>query len=283
MQPIPRLSMAAAFASLISLQVGAAFAKTIFPLVGPEGVTALRIGFTALILGLMTRPWTIKIERSSWPNLLMYGGMIGLMNILIYRAFLHIPVGIAISIEVLGPLSVSLLSTKRKSDVVWIVFALFGVMLLPYGQSSFSLNAIGVLYAFLAAISWGIYISYASKVSHLGAGGVSIGMVVAASFGVPIGISQVGLDLFKPEILALGLTVAILSSTIPFLLDVYALKNLPKSVFGVLMSASPAVSAIAGWFILGEQLSSVQLTGIFAISIACIGASLPAYVSAKPA
>tara|TARA_R110001606_G_scaffold69194_3_gene158154 strand:+ start:4592 stop:5419 length:828 start_codon:yes stop_codon:yes gene_type:complete len=275
--------MAAAFASLISLQVGAAFAKTIYPFVGPEGVTALRIGITALILCLITRPWTLRIERSSWPNLLMYGGMIGLMNILIYRAFLHIPIGIAISIEVLGPLSVSLLSTKRKSDVVWIMFALFGVMLLPYGQSSFSLNAIGVLYAVLAAISWGIYISYASKVSHLGAGGVCIGMVVAASFGVPIGISQVGLDLFKPEILALGLTVAILSSTIPFLLDVYALKSLPKSIFGVLMSASPAVSAIAGWFILGEQLSTVQWAGIFAISIACIGATLPAYVSDKTA
>ncbi|PNH89063.1 EamA family transporter [Vibrio diazotrophicus] len=283
MQPIPRLSMTAAFASLLSLQVGAAFAKTIFPLVGPEGVAALRIGITALILGLMIRPWTLKIERSSWPNVLMYGSMIGLMNILIYRAFHHIPVGIAISIEVLGPLGVSLLSTKRKSDIVWIGFALFGVMLLPYGHSSFSLDEIGVLYAVLAAVSWGIYISYASKIAHLGARGVSIGMGVAAFLGVPIGVAQVGLELFKPEVLALGLAVAILSSTLPFLLDVYALKNLPKSIFGVLMSASPAVSAIAGWFILEEQLSSVQWTGIFAISIACIGASLPAYVSVKPA
>ncbi|PNI01791.1 EamA family transporter [Vibrio diazotrophicus] len=282
MQPIPRLSMTAAFASLLSLQVGAAFAKTIFPLVGPEGVAALRIGITALILGLMIRPWTLKIERSAFPNVIMYGGMIGLMNILIYRAFHHIPVGIAISIEVLGPLGVSLLSTKRKSDIVWIGFALFGVMMLPFGLSSFSLDIIGVLYAVLAAISWGIYISYASKIAHIGAGGVSIGMIVAALFSVPIGVTQIGLPLFKPEVLALGLIVAILSSTIPFLLDVYALKNLPKSIFGVLMSASPAVSAIAGWFILDEQLSSIQWTGIFAISIACIGASLPAYVSAKP-
>lgn len=274
MQPIPRLSMTAAFASLLSVQVGAAFAKTIFPLIGPEGVAALRIGITALVLGVMIRPWRLKIERSSWANLIIYGGMIGLMNILIYRAFLHIPIGIAISIEVLGPLGVSLLSTKRKSDVVWIGFALFGIMLLPYGQSSFSLDAIGVLYAVLAAISWGLYISYASKVAHLGVGGVSIGMAVAAFFGVPIGVSQVGFEMFKPEVLALGLTVAILSSTLPFLLDVYALKNLPKSIFGVLMSASPAVGAIAGWFILGEQLSSVQWTGISAISIACIGASL---------
>lgn len=283
MQPIPRLSMTAAFASLLSLQVGAAFAKTIFPLVGPEGVAALRIGITALILGLMIRPWTLKIERSSWRNILIYGSMIWLMNILIYRAFHHIPVGIAISIEVLGPLGVSLLSTKRKSDIVWIGFALFGVMLLPYGQSSFSLDTIGVLHAVLAAVCWGIYINYASKIAHLGAGGVSIGMVVAAFFSIPIAVAQVGLELFKPEVLALGLTVAILSSTLPFLLDVYALKNLPKSIFGVLMSASPAVSAIAGWFILEEQLSSVQWTGIFAISIACIGASLPAYVSVKSA
>ena len=274
--------MTAAFASLLFLQIGAAFSKTIFPLVGPEGVAALRIGITALVLGVIIRPWRVKIERSSWINLLIYGGMIGLMNILIYRAFLHIPVGIAISIEVLGPLGMSLLLSKRKSDLVWITLALSGVMLLPFGLSSFSLNAMGVLYAILAAITWGIYISFASKVSDLGAGGVSIGMILASLFVVPLGLSQVGVSLFQTEILALGLVVAILSSTLPFLLDAYALKSLPKCIFGILMSASPAVSAIAGWLILNEQLSSIQFMGILAISIACIGTSLPAYLSAKP-
>lgn len=282
MQPISRLSMTAAFASLMSLQIGAAFAKTIFPSVGPEGVAALRIGITALILCLMFRPWSLKVERSYWPSIVMYGAMIGIMNILIYRAFLYIPIGIAISIEVLGPLGAALLSKKRKSDVMWVLIALIGVFLLPYGQSGFTLNAMGVFYAALAAISWGIYISCASKVSNLGANGVAIGVSIASIFVVPIGFTQAGLALLKPEVLAVGLIIAILSSALPFLLDMYALKRLPKSLFGILMSASPAVSAIAGWIILGEALSSIQWTGILAISVACIGATLPAYTSIKP-
>ncbi|NOH60705.1 EamA family transporter [Vibrio sp. RE88] len=275
MAPVPRLSMAAALASLISLQIGAAFAKTIFPLVGPEGVATLRIGITALILLVVFRPWKLNFNRSNWSSVFVYGAMIGLMNILIYRAFLHIPVGIAISIEVLGPLGASLLATKRKIDFLWILFALIGVMLLPYGESSASLNTTGVIYAILAAVCWGLYINSASKVSNLGSGAVTVGMCLAAMLVVPIGTVSAGAALLKPEVLAFGLIVAILSSTLPFLLDIYALKRLPKSIFGLLMSASPAVSAIAGWIILGEKLSSKQWLGIVAISIACLGATMP--------
>lgn len=275
MQPIHHLSMLAAWASLISVQTGAAFAKSLFPLVGPQDVVALRIGITVIILAIVFKPWRLKLERSSWINLIIYGSMIALMNTLIYRAFFYIPVGIAISIEVLGPIGLSLLSSKRRSDLVWILFALLGVMLLPYNQSGVPLNIVGIMFAVLAAISWGLYINVASKVARFGSQGVAVGIGVAALFTVPAGIAHAGLTLLTPHALTFGLLVAILSSTLPFLLDMYALKKLPKNIFSVLMSASPAVSAIAGWLVLGEALSSIQWCGIGAISVACVGATMP--------
>ena len=275
MQPIHHLSMIAAWASLISVQTGAAFAKSLFPLVGPEGVVALRIGITAIILTVVFKPWRLKLESSSWVGLIIYGCMIGLMNTLIYRAFLYIPVGIAISIEVLGPIGLSLLSSKRRADVVWILFALLGVMLLPYNQSNVPLNIIGIMFAVFAAISWGLYINVASKVVAFGSQGVAVGIGVAALFTVPAGIVHAGSTLLTSHALAFGFIVAILSSTLPFLLDMYALRKLPKNIFSVLMSASPAVSAIAGWIVLGEALSAIQWCGIGAISIACVGATMP--------
>lgn len=275
------VSFCAAFLSLISLQVGAAFAKTIFPLAGPEGVSLLRVSIASILFLLLFRPWRLKVGGDGWGVLVMYGAMVALMNILIYRAFLYIPVGISIAIEVLGPLGVSLISTRRFSDVIWILFALFGVMLLPYGQPGFMLNITGVIYAFLAGLCWGVYIIYASKAACLGSKGVSIGMVFAAIFVFPLGVSQVGLELFDFEFLVLGLVVAILSSIIPFLLDIYALKKLPRSIFGILMSASPVVSALAGWLVLGETLSLVQWLGIGLVCLACIGVSLPSHIFIK--
>ncbi|GAA0832713.1 MULTISPECIES: EamA family transporter [Marinomonas] len=274
MIPSTQFPMIAAFASLLSLQVGAAFAKTIFPLVGTDGVAALRIGISALLFVVLFQPWKVRLSVSQWPSIVIYGAMIGLMNLLIYRAFLYIPVGIAISIEVLGPLGISLLSTKRRTDIIWIFCALIGVLLLPFNQTDTTLNITGVIYAVLAAICWGLYIKTASTVSQIGSKGVATGMLIAALFMVPIGTVQAGLSLFTPNVLMLGLIIALLSSAIPFLLDMYALKRLPRSIFGVLMSASPAVSAIAGAIILNEQLSALQWLGIVAISLACIGASL---------
>lgn len=273
MIPSTQFPMIAAFVSLLSLQIGAAFAKTIFPLVGTDGVAALRIGISALLLAIVFRPWTAKFQATYWPSIFIYGAMIGLMNLLIYRAFLHIPVGIAISIEVLGPLGISLLSTKRRTDIIWVLCALIGVLLLPFNQADTALSLTGVIYAVLAAICWGLYIKTASTVSQLGSKGVATGILIAALFMVPIGTIQAGSSLFTPNILMLGLIIALLSSAVPFLLDMYALKRLPRSIFGILMSASPAVSAMAGAIILDEQLSTLQWFGIAAISLACIGAS----------
>ena len=273
--------LAATLTSLVSVQVGAAVAKTLFPQVGPEGVAALRLGLAALVLVLWLRPWQLSLDRSNWLALLGYGTVMAMMNVLIYRAFDTIPVGIAISIEVLGPLSVALITSRRRLDVLWVCFALAGVALLPFGFLGASIDLRGVGYAVLAGLFWGLYVIVGKKTAPLGGRGVAVGMSVAALMVVPLGVAHAGMHLLKPEVLLFGGLVALLSSAMPFLLDMFALKHLPRHVFGVLMSASPAVSALAGWLILGEYLNGLQWLGIAGISVACLGSALASGHSPK--
>ena len=263
----------AAIAALVSVQTGAALAKTLFPLVGPEGVVALRLGLSAVILLVLLRPWRIW-RQANRLHLLGYGLMMGLMNILIYRAFLYIPVGIAVSIEVIGPLGAALLTSRRRIDLLWITLALTGLTLLPWGTDSHGLDLRGVMYSLAAALAWGLYVLLGSKVAVHGKQAVASGMLFAALLGVPLGVSHAGADLLAPWVLMAGLGVALLSSTLPFLLDMYAMRHLPPSIFGVLLSASPAAGAIAGWLILDEELAVTQWLGIAAIAMACAGAAL---------
>ncbi|MFF7107842.1 EamA family transporter [Pseudomonas sichuanensis] len=263
----------AALLGLVSVQSGAAVGKAIFPLVGPEGVAALRLGLSALILLVVLRPWRIW-RQANLRDLVGYGLMMGLMNLLIYRAFLYIPVGIAVSIEVIGPLGVALLSSRRRIDLLWIALSAFGLVLLPWGAGADGLDLRGVAYALAAALAWGLYVTLGTRVAVHGRQAVASGMLVAAMLGVPLGALQAGSQLLQPTVLAVGLAVALLSSTLPFLLDMFAMRHLPPSVFGVLLSASPAAGAIAGWLVLGETLSLLQCVGILAIAAACAGAAL---------
>ena len=263
----------AAIAALVSVQTGAALAKSLFPLVGPEGVAALRLGLSAVILLAVLRPWRIW-RQANMLHLLGYGVMMGLMNLLIYRAFLYIPVGIAVSIEVIGPLGAALLCSRRRIDLLWIALSVAGLALLPWGTDSHGLDPRGVLYSLAAALAWGLYVLLGSKVAVHGKQAVATGMLFAALLGVPLGVDQAGADLLAPWVLTIGLGVALLSSTVPFLLDMYAMRHLPPSIFGVLLSASPAAGAIAGWLILNEVLTLVQWLGIAAIAMACAGAAL---------
>ena len=273
--------LAATLISLVSVQVGAAFAKTLFPQVGPEGVAALRLGIAAVVLVIWLRPWTLRLTRANRLALLGYGTVMAMMNLLIYRAFDYIPVGIAISIEVLGPLGVALITSRRRLDLVWVCFALAGVALLPFGSLGASLDLRGVGYAVLAGLFWGLYVIVGKKTAPLGGRGVALGMSMAALMVVPLGAAHAGMQLLRPEALLLGGLVALLSSAMPFLMDMFALKHLPRHVFGVLMSASPAVSAMAGWMILGEHLNGLQWLGITGISIACLGSALASRESLK--
>lgn len=265
---LPALAIAA---SMVSTYAGAAFAKQLFPVVGAEGVVALRVGLSALLLGLVARPWRALPARADIPSLLLYGLALGCMNLLIYQAFARIPIGIAVSIEVMGPLAVVLLSSRRARDFVWVACAGFGLwLLLPLKNGAGALDPPGVACAAGAAFCWAMYIVFGKRASQAaGSGTVAWGMLAASVFIVPIGASHAGSALLSPAVLAAGLAVAVLSSAAPYTLEMIALRRLPRRVFGILVSASPAVAALAGFVVLGERLAGGQWLGIGLVILAC--------------
>lgn len=274
MQKNQNLPFLAAFAGMVSVQTGAAFAKTLFPVVGSEGVAALRLGISSLVLLAVFRPWTLRKSEVSWGAMALYGIVLALMNLLIYRAFAYIPVSIAISIEVMGPLAAALLTSRQKTDLLWILLSASGLFLLAAGDINKLIDARGVAYSLTAAFFWGVYVIVGRRVSGGGGRSVAAGMTIAALIAVPLGTAQAGSALLLPGVLITGLCVAILSSMLPFLLDMYAMRWLPSRVFGVLLSGSPAVSALAGWIILNEKLSLLQCGGILSVMAACAGCAL---------
>jgi len=267
---------------MLSTYVGAAIAKHLFPAVGSQGVTALRVGLAACLLLAWFRPWRTPLPRSAIPNLLLYGLMLGCMNLLIYGAFARIPIGIAVAIEVTGPLLVVLAGSRRVTDFAWLACAVLGLwLLLPLRLSATShagaLDPLGMLLAGGAALCWAMYIVFGKRVSTLQSGqAVGWGMLAAALFTVPAGAIHAGAGLLAPGVLAAGLGVALLSSALPYSLEMLALRRLPRRVFGMLVSASPAVSALAGWLVLGEQLTVVQWLAIALIVAASGGAAATA-------
>ncbi|WP_032863153.1 EamA family transporter [Acinetobacter sp. NIPH 2100] len=275
--PKQELALAAACLSLISVQIGAAIAKTLFPIFGAEGVALIRLSFSAILLWIIFKPWRTFHADLPWKNLFIYGLVLSCMNLLIYKAFAHLSIGIAISIEVLGPLTVAMFMSKQKQDLIWGGLSLIGLILLPLGGSHQNFSYLGMGYALAAACCWGLYIIYGTKVAKGGGNTVAIGMLVACLFALPFGITDIGNILHSYWILLLCILVSLLSSTIPFLLDIFAMKKLEPKVFGILLSASPAVSAIAAWLILGEQLNLYQILGIAIIMTACAGCSYFSY------
>lgn len=273
----PWAGVAAVLASLVVQNVGAAFAKQLFATVGPAGITALRIGIAACLLIVMRQAWQRIPKQRHLRVLLVYGATLGLMNALIYQAFARIPLGIAIAIEVLGPLCVVLLGARRLLDLAWLAAAGLGLwLLLPTGSES-SLDPMGVAFAVGAAAAWAFYILYGKRAAHFpDLDAVAWGMALAAVITVPFGAWSAGATLLVPSILAMGLVVAILSSAVPYTLEMWALRRLPTSLFGVLVGSSPAVAAIAGYAILGEKLCVVQWAAIACITIAVIGSTLTA-------
>lgn len=256
------------------MNLGAAFAKQIFPLIGPNGMTALRIMFAALLLLVTYRPWrrmTPNIRR--W-ELIGYGAALGLMNLFIYQAFARIPIGIATGIEVLGPLLVVLAGTRSLRDLIWLAMAVTGLILLLPLRTDQMLDPAGLMFAGAAACCWALYIIYGKRVSHVyGRDAVAWGMCVAALLTTPFGLTSAGWVLLNPNILALGLAIALLSSAIPYTLEMEALRRLPAPIFGILVSSAPAVAALAGFIILGEALTPLQWLAIFCIMLAAAGSA----------
>lgn len=259
--------------SLVLQNAGAAVAKSLFPLVGVEGMTALRIGLSAVLLVAVWRPWRFSLTRTALRDLVLYGLTLGLMNLLIYQAFERIPLGIALAIEITGPLAVALAGSRRLRDIAWVLCAIGGlVLLLPLGQATDTLDPAGLAYAAGAAACWAAYIVIGKRAST-GNGGqaVALGMLVAAIFTVPLGMVHAGAALLTPEALGIGLAVAVLSSAAPYSLEMAALRRLSRPVFGILVSSAPAIASLAGVLILGEHLSPTQWLAIALIITASAG------------
>jgi len=271
-------------ASLITLCAGTSLAKGLFPLVGAEGTTTYRLVFSTLLLMAFWRPWRRAWTWSDAPILVLFGATLGIMNLLFYSAIKTVPFGLAIAVEFTGPLAVALWSSKKPLDFVWIVLAVAGMgLILPLGNTLgtdsqiASIDPLGIAFALGAGCCWAVYIVVGQRVAdRIGALATPMGMLVAALVVLPVGISVAGTSLLNPAWMLAGLAIALLSSAIPYSLEMYSLKHLPKQTFSILLSLEPAVGALAGWLVLSEQLSTQQLGAIGLIMAASMGSAMTA-------
>jgi len=273
----PLWPVLAVLGSITLLAVGTSWAKHLFPLIGAEGTSALRVGFSALLLMLLWRAWRWPLARADAWTVVRYGLALGLMNLLFYMAIGHIPFAIAVAIQMVGPLAVVLISSRRGMDFVWAGCALAGLALLLPLRTDAPLDPVGVMYALMASTCWALYIVFGKRAGHLHAGhSVSLGLATAALVVVPVGVVHAGAALLDWKILLAGLVVAVVSSALPISLEMMALKRLPRHTFGILLSAEPAAAALWAWLLLGEQLSLVQWFAIACMIAASAGASMNA-------
>ncbi len=272
------LPMLAVLGAITALGVGTSGAKHLFPIIGAQGTTALRVGLSALVLVLLWRPWRWPLPRADAASVVRYGLALGGMNLLFYLSIRTIPLGVATAIEFIGPMAVAVLSSRRAVDFLWVAIAAVGLgLLLPFGHDVRSLDPIGVLYALGAAACWGLYIVFGKRAGHLHAGhSVTLGMVVAAILVLPFGIVHAGGALLDPKVLLFGLGVAVISSAIPISLEMVALKRLPHETYSIMVSMEPAVVALIALLLLGEQLTTMQWFAIACTVLASVGSTLTA-------
>ena len=258
---------------MISVQSGASIAKTIFPLAGPLGTVALRVGFGTLILCAALRPWRVRIPARSRLPIAVYGVALGLMNMCFYEALSRLPLGVAVALEFTGPLAVAILFSRRAIDFLWVLLAVVGLfLLLPVLHLHRGIDPAGALYALGAGGCWAVYIVSGQKagMSH-GAQSVALGSLISAVLVLPVGLLNAPPTFFSTSILLPGIAIAVLSTALPYLLDMVALTRLPARTFGVLMSVEPAIGALTGLLFLDEKLSASQWTAIALIILASIG------------
>ncbi|WP_327091825.1 EamA family transporter [Nonomuraea sp. NBC_01738] len=261
--------------AIFSVQLGAGFAKELFSALPPSAVVFLRIAAGALIIGAVARPKLRGLSWRDWAVGVGFGVTLAVMNLTFYEALARLPLGVAVAIEFLGPLSIAVAASRRRLDLLWVGLAGAGVALLaPWGQSS-TVSWAGIAFALVAGACWAGYIllSAAAGSRFPGATGLSFAMIVSAVVIAPVGITTGGADLLQPELLLIGLGVGLLSSVIPYSLELQALRRMPKHVFGILMSVEPAVAALIGLVVLGEILHAQQWAAIVCIVLASLGST----------
>ncbi|WP_415342602.1 threonine/homoserine exporter RhtA [Enterobacter hormaechei] len=262
--------------AMMSIQSGASLAKSLFPLVGAPGVTALRIALGTLILVVIFKPWRLRFKKEQRLPLLFYGLALGGMNYMFYLSIQTIPLGIAVALEFTGPLAVALFSSRRPVDFIWVILAVLGLwFLLPLGQSVSQIDLTGAALALGAGACWAVYILTGQRAGEEhGPATVALGSLIAAVIFVPIGMAQATDSIWQWSILPVGLAVAILSTALPYSLEMIALTRLPTRIFGTLMSMEPALAAISGMIFLGETLTLVQTLALCSIIAASMGSTL---------
>jgi len=263
--------------AVASVQVGAALAATLFDELGPAGAVLLRLTFATAILLAVWRPRLRGHDRADLGAAALFGVVLGLMNWAFYESIARIPLGIAVTLEFVGPLGVAVVGSRRRRDLLWAALAAAGIVSLAEGGGG-DLDLLGVALALGAGVLWAAYILLSARVGRAfpGGGGLALALAVGTVVVVPAGVVQGGGELLVPGLLAAGAAVAVLSSAIPYSLELEALRRLPPAVFGVLMSLEPAVAALAGLVVLGQGLGAREVAGILLVVAASAGAALGA-------
>jgi inner membrane transporter RhtA len=272
-------------ASIGSVQFGAAFAKTLFDELGAGGTVFLRTLVAAIVLVLIFRPRLAGHSRDDLALALVFGLVLAAMNFCFYSSIERIPLGIAVTFEFVGPLGVAVFGSRRPLDLLWVVLAAAGILLLSDLGSGGGLDRLGVALALFAGVLWAAYILLSARMGRAfpGGAGLAIAMVVATVPLAPVGIAEGGSELLVPELLLAGVAVGLLGSAIPYALELEALRTMPVGVFGVLMSLEPAVAALAGFVVLDEGLVTRELVAIALVVAASAGAARGAPMAARDA
>jgi inner membrane transporter RhtA len=261
--------------AMVCFQLGAAMAKGLFPFVGAAGTTALRMALAALMLLAVWRPWRLRFTWSETRVIVIYGLALGWMNLFFYLSLRSIPLGVAVALEFTGPLALAMAASRRAVDFVWIFMAVAGLLaLLPLGLGAKPLDTAGVIYGLAAGLCWAMYIFFGRKAGEAHGGQITaLGMLIGAVVIVPIGIAEAGTRLLSPAILPAALSIALLSSALPYSLEMFAMPRLPTRTVGVLMSLDPAMGALSGLLFLGERLSWIQWAAIASVMAASAGSA----------
>lgn len=270
--------------AMASIQSGASLAKSMFPVVGAQGTTTLRLIFASIIMLLLLRPWRAKFTANTLRTVIVYGMALGGMNFLFYMSLRSVPLGIAVALEFTGPLAVAIYASRKAIDFLWIALAIVGLLLLiPTGATETAIDLVGAGYALGAGVCWALYILFGQKAgAENGIQTAALGVMIAALFVAPIGIIHAGTALLTPSLIPVALGVAILSTALPYSLEMVALTRMPARTFGTLMSIEPAFGALSGLLFLHEYLSFAQWMAIACIILASVGATLTMRRESKP-